>query len=150
MYAEINTKECLLCQVDNVYIIENHPEKFWYLHHLFNTLRPRQNGRHFADDTFRRIFLNENVWTLLKNSLIVPKVWINNIPAFVQIKWLGANQATSHYLNQWWLVYWHIYASLGLNELKVYPLIMVIIHMIAALFQLLDSPQWGPLTVGVI
>ena len=33
-------------------------------------------------------------------------------------KWLGAGQATSHYLNQWWLVYWRIYASLGLNELK--------------------------------
>ena len=31
--------------------------------------------------------------------------------------WLGAIQATSHYLKQWWLVYWHIYASLGLNEL---------------------------------
>ena len=24
-----------------------------------NTPRPRQNGRHFADDTFKRIFLNE-------------------------------------------------------------------------------------------
>ena len=23
-------------------------------------------------------------------------------------KWLGADQATSHYLNQWWLVYWRI------------------------------------------
>ena len=23
-----------------------------------------------------------------------------------------------HYLNQWWLVYWRIYASLSLNELK--------------------------------
>ena len=32
--------------------------------------------------------------------------------------WLGAVQATSHYLNQWWLVYWRIYASLGLNELR--------------------------------
>ena len=32
-------------------------------------------------------------------------------------KWLGAGQATSHYLNQWWLVCWRIYASLGLNEL---------------------------------
>ena len=31
--------------------------------------------------------------------------------------WLGAGQATSHYLNQWWLVYWRIYASLGLNDL---------------------------------
>ena len=26
-----------------------------------NTLRPRQNGRHFADDTFKPIFLNENI-----------------------------------------------------------------------------------------
>ena len=26
-----------------------------------NTLRPRQNGRHFADDTFNHIFVNENV-----------------------------------------------------------------------------------------
>ena len=26
-----------------------------------NTLRPRQNGRHFPDDIFKRIFLNENV-----------------------------------------------------------------------------------------
>ena len=31
--------------------------------------------------------------------------------------WLGAVQATSHYLNQWWIFYWRIYASLGLNEL---------------------------------
>ena len=31
--------------------------------------------------------------------------------------WLGAVQATSHYMNQWWLVYRRIYASLGLNEL---------------------------------
>ena len=28
------------------------------------------------------------------------------------------DQATSHYLNQWWLDYWRIYASLGLNEFK--------------------------------
>ena len=33
-------------------------------------------------------------------------------------QWLGAVQATSHYLNQWWLVYRRIYASVGLNELK--------------------------------
>ena len=28
---------------------------------LYNTLRPRQNGRHFADHTYKHIFLNENV-----------------------------------------------------------------------------------------
>ena len=30
--------------------------------------------------------------------------------------WLGAVLATSYYLNQWWIVYWRIYASLGPNE----------------------------------
>ena len=32
-------------------------------------------------------------------------------------QWLGTGQATSHCLNQWWLIYWRIYMSLGLNEL---------------------------------
>ena len=31
--------------------------------------------------------------------------------------WLGPYQATSHRLNQWWLVFWSMYASLGRNEL---------------------------------
>ena len=34
-----------------------------------NTLRPRQNGRHFADDIFECIFLNENVCIPIKISL---------------------------------------------------------------------------------
>ena len=52
----------------------------------FNTLRPRQNGRHFADDTFKPIFVNENVRLLIEISLkFVPKGPINNIPALVQI-----------------------------------------------------------------
>ena len=51
-----------------------------------NTLRLRQNGRHFADDVFKCIFLNENMWISLKISLrYVPKGLINNIPALVQI-----------------------------------------------------------------
>ena len=29
---------------------------------VINTLRPRQNGRHFADNMFKCIFLNENIW----------------------------------------------------------------------------------------
>ena len=32
--------------------------------------------------------------------------------------WLGTDRATSHSLNQWWLVYWRIHASIGLSELK--------------------------------
>ena len=31
--------------------------------------------------------------------------------------WLGADQATSQYVDQWWLLYWCIYLSLNLNEL---------------------------------
>ena len=53
---------------------------------IINSLRPRQNGRHFADDIFKGIFLNENVWIPIKFSLkFVPKGPINNIPALVQI-----------------------------------------------------------------
>ena len=52
----------------------------------FNSLRPRQDGRHFRDDIFKCIFLNENARISLKKSLkFVPRVRINNIPALVQI-----------------------------------------------------------------
>ena len=51
-----------------------------------NTLRPRQNGRHFPDDIFRSIFVNENVWISINISLkFVLKGPINNIPPLVQI-----------------------------------------------------------------
>ena len=53
---------------------------------FLNSLRPRQNGRLFADDTFKRIFLNENIRISTKNSLkFVPQCLINNIPALVLI-----------------------------------------------------------------
>ena len=49
-------------------------------------LRPRQNGHHFADDIFKFIFVNENVWIPIMISLkFVPNGLINNIPALVQI-----------------------------------------------------------------
>ena len=51
-----------------------------------NTLRPRQDGRHFPDDIFKSIFLNKNVLISIKISLkFVPRCPINNIPALVQI-----------------------------------------------------------------
>ena len=51
-----------------------------------NSLRPRQNGRHFADDVFKLIFLNENVWISINISLkFISQGPINNIPALVQI-----------------------------------------------------------------
>ena len=49
-----------------------------------NTLKPRQNGRHFADDILKYIFLNENIWIPIGISLkFVPKGPIDNIPAWV-------------------------------------------------------------------
>ena len=63
----------------------------WWIYLLFayillNTLRPRKNGRLFADDTFKRIFLNENVGISIKISRkFIHKGPINNIPALVQI-----------------------------------------------------------------
>ena len=56
------------------------------LYRPFNSLRPRQNGRYFTDDTFKRIFWNENVWISIKISLkFVSKGPINNIPVLVKI-----------------------------------------------------------------
>ena len=67
------------------------------------TLRQRQHGRHFADDIFKRIFLNENVLISINISLkFIPKGPLDNMSALVQIMawwWKGS----SHYLNQWWL-----------------------------------------------
>ena len=52
----------------------------------FNTLRPRQNGRHFADDTFKRIFIESNVRNSINISLkFVPKGRIHNITSLVRI-----------------------------------------------------------------
>ena len=66
---------------------------------------------------FQTTFSNAFSWMKMfefrsKISLkFIPKGPINNIPSLVQV------MAWRHYLNQWWLVYWRIYASLGLNEL---------------------------------
>ena len=50
-------------------------------------------------------------WSLfLRFQLTIIQHWFR--------EWLGTDQATIHYLNQWWLDYWYIYASLGLNELS--------------------------------
>ena len=53
---------------------------------LINTLRPIQNGRHFADDIFKRIFLNKYIWISINISLkFVPMCPIDNIPALVKM-----------------------------------------------------------------
>ena len=102
--------------------------KLWTGHTSINTLRPRQNGRHFPDDIFKWIFLNENVWISVKISLkYVPKGPINNIPALVQI--MAWRRSGDKPLSEPMMVGLptHIYESLGLNELTHHMLIKVIL-----------------------
>ena len=56
------------------------------MHNSINSLGPRRDRRHFADDIFKCVFLNENQWSSLRISLkFVPKVRMNTFPALVQI-----------------------------------------------------------------
>ena len=56
------------------------------LHFGVNSSPPEENGRHFADVMFKRIFLNENIWISKKISLkYIPYGQINNMRALVQI-----------------------------------------------------------------
>ena len=53
------------------------------IHHL-QLIDTETNGRHFPDDIFKCIFLNENVLISIKISLkFVPQGQINNIPPLV-------------------------------------------------------------------
>ena len=59
------------------------PIPWWY---IVNSLRPRQNGRHFPEDIFKAIFVNENIWLSIWISLkFVLRGLITNITALVQI-----------------------------------------------------------------
>ena len=51
-----------------------------YMWITLNTLRPRQNGRHFADAILKCILFNENVWIPIEITLKGP---IDNIPVLV-------------------------------------------------------------------
>ena len=44
----------------------------------FNTLRLEQNGRHFADDSWKDIFFNENIIYLVLNFTESYPSWLNS------------------------------------------------------------------------
>ena len=72
----------ILPRLHSVMVLSSHAK----LAAMLNKLRPRQNGRHFADDSFKCIFLHETVWISSNISLkFVPNGQINNIPSLVQI-----------------------------------------------------------------
>ena len=99
-----------------------HYQQSWYwsnfpgILHL-KTLRPGQHISQFADDIFKCILLNENVWILITIWLkFVPKCPIDNNSALVQVM-AWRRWAPSHYLNRWWSgLLTHI---CGLNELSL-------------------------------
>ena len=82
-----------------------------------NTLRRRQKNNKIAAisvTTFSNVFswmkmyefcLRFHQSLFLRFELTIFQHWFR--------WWLGADQATGHYLNQWWLDYLHIYGSLG-------------------------------------
>ena len=91
------------------------PTSLW--HCLFNSLRPKRNRRHFADEIFKCIFVMKMYCLLLKfRWSLFPRVLLRVFQHWVRLL-LIADQATSHYLNLCSVVYSRIHASLGLNEL---------------------------------
>ena len=53
---------------------------------IIQHISPWKNGRHFPDDIFNNIFMNEKFCILIQISLkFVPKGIIDNIQAMVQI-----------------------------------------------------------------
>ena len=90
--------------------------KIGYILIFTHILRLRQDGRHVSRRHFQMHLKIVGFW-LNFHWNIFARVQLTIIQHRVRL-WLGAQQATSHYLNQWWSVYWRIYASLGLNELR--------------------------------
>ena len=93
----------LLCSALFVDLFDSSPHGTDHviLHAYINSFPPGQNGRHFADDMFEPIFVNENVrisftfpWNLsLRVLLIINQHWFR--------KGFIAYSASSNYLNQY-------------------------------------------------
>ena len=63
-----------------------HPSRISVYTGNINTLRPKQNGRHFADNIFKGIFMNENIYIWINISLkFILRDPLNNIPSLIQI-----------------------------------------------------------------
>ena len=79
------------------WIMNTRSIKMWMFQNAaFNILKPRQDGQHLADDIFKFMFVNGEVAVtmFLMVHLTVIQQWFG--------WWLAAEQATNHYLDQWW------------------------------------------------
>ena len=93
---------------------------------MLTQLRRRQHGRHFPDDVFKGIFVNENILIPTEIShKFVPNGPINNVPILVQIM-AWHRPGDKPYLNQLCLDYRRIYASFGPNELTLSALVALV------------------------
>ena len=96
-----------------------------------NILRLTQNQRHFANDILKCIFLNENIWILIKISLkFIPRVPIKNMPALVQIM-AWRRQDEKPLSEPMIIIYWHINSSFGPNESSCQPVKCYFIYVFA-------------------
>ena len=116
---KINWTICPFLKSHQVWRFINQKTCKWHsLCCILNTLKPRQNCRHFGDDIYKCIFFHENVWISFNMSHnFVLKFRINNIPVLVQaMTWCrsGDKQLPEPMVS----FYWRICASLGLNGLK--------------------------------
>ena len=86
---------------------------------LVNSSRHGQNGRHFADNIFKCIFLNEKFCTLIQISLkFVFKVSIDNKSALVQVMacgWIGSKPLSEPVIAEFTNAYMQRYGEIWVN-----------------------------------
>ena len=96
------------------------------LRHVTSSLNPSphgQDGRHFADNSFRYNFVNEKLGILIKISLkFVPNHSIDNNPALVKMMAWRENRRQAIIWTDADQIHWHIYAALGGDELTEWML----------------------------
>ena len=106
-----------VASVINIYTTKNINVKFG-ADQWITTLRLRQDGRHFADNIFKRIFLNENIWISIAISLkFVSKRTTDNKASIGSDNGLVPNRQQDIIWTNDGLVYRCIYTSHGLTEL---------------------------------
>ena len=130
--------------------------------YCINALRPRQNRRHFADDIFKCISVNENVWIPIKISEIAGGIrltslyWTADLPA-------SSNSSLLKTLTQWGpekiaaifqTIFSNVFSSMKMYSPKFVS--EVRINNIPALVQIMasrrpgDKPLSEPMTVSLL
>ena len=122
---------------------------YWRIYALLTFVALTHWGREKIAAIFQTTFSNAFSWMkMFKFRLrflwsLFPRVQLTIFQHWFRY-WLGAGQATSHYLNQWWLVYWRMYVSLGLNELNYAFDFVLVCFVVIALSDLITSVYWFP------